>query len=98
MEVNYGRTADWKHAESRWRHGLLGTTVSGDKLVLRIKKRTKVRVEVGPDGEKRRVRLDHGEFTTEVLGPVSKIVRFRGESSSFELLLMSSFARIRFAD
>ncbi|KAL7410366.1 RNA polymerase III transcription factor IIIC subunit-domain-containing protein [Mrakia frigida] len=77
MEVNYGRTTDWKQAESRWRHGLLGTTVSGDKLVLRIKKRTKVRVEVGADGIKRRVRLDHGEFTTEVLGPVSKIVRFR---------------------
>lgn len=80
-ELNYGRTSEEAAVECRWRHPVLGTLVDGDKLVLRVRKRRKVRLVPGENGAAVKVKLDEGEYTQEMVGPVAKILRFRSAST-----------------
>lgn len=77
-ELNFGRTTEEKHTESRWKRPINGAFIQGDKLVLVVRKRRKVRVWTDAEGVERRERLEEGEFTVDVLGPVAKTVKFRG--------------------
>lgn len=76
VELNYSLTSDAPEVveAARWKHPILGQVIDGDKLVLRVRKRRKVRVN-RETGE--RDRLEAGEYTMEVIGPVAKTVRFR---------------------
>lgn len=76
VELNYSRTSDAPDVAdaARWKHPVLGQVIDGDKLVLRVRKRRKVRVDRETGA---RERLDAGEFTMDVLGPVASTVRFR---------------------
>jgi hypothetical protein len=76
VELNYSLTSDAPEVieAARWKHPVLGQVIDGDKLVLRVRKRRKVRIN-RETGE--RERLEAGEYTMDVLGPVAKTVRFR---------------------
>jgi hypothetical protein len=93
LELNYGRLSEdgREHVvPSRWKHPIPASAAQGDKLVVRVRKRTKVRVWRDSSGVERRDRIDAGEFTVDMVGCVAKTLRFRCSSQLLALAVRAS--------
>lgn len=81
LELNYGRISEDHVVQSRWKHPIPASAAQGDKLVVRVRKRSKIRVWTDLNGVERRDVIDAGEYTVDMVGAVAKTLRFRCMSS-----------------